>query len=84
MYAIRSYYGATVKTEEYALDLVAAGLGVSIVPFHSTVKRDDIVTRPLSGIELERIIGVSYPANNALAPEILKAIELAKQQMGRG
>lgn len=73
---------ATVKTEEYALDLVAAGLGISIVPFYSTAKRDDIVTRPLSGIELERIIGVAYPVNNALSPEILNAIELAKQQMG--
>ncbi|MEH6578410.1 MAG: LysR family transcriptional regulator substrate-binding protein [Amphritea sp.] len=27
---------ATVRTEEYALDLVAAGLGISVVPRHST------------------------------------------------
>ncbi|MFT5709189.1 MAG: DNA-binding transcriptional LysR family regulator, partial [Oceanospirillaceae bacterium] len=33
---------ATVKTEEYALDLVAAGLGVSIVPLHSLDGRTDL------------------------------------------
>jgi LysR family transcriptional regulator, benzoate and cis,cis-muconate-responsive activator of ben and cat genes len=69
---------ATVKTEEYALDLVAAGLGVSIVPSYTTSKREDIVTRPLADIELERVIGFAYPKKHALSSDILKAVHQAK------
>lgn len=69
---------ATVKTEEYALDLVAAGLGVSVVPYYSTQKRDDIVTREVADVKLERVIGFSYPKKHALSADILKAVHTAK------
>ncbi len=72
---------ATVKTEEYALDLVAAGLGVSVAPYHSTQKRDDIVTRKVSDINLERVIGFAYPKKHALSADILSAIHTARQQL---
>ncbi|MZI92011.1 LysR family transcriptional regulator [Vibrio sp. CAIM 722] len=65
---------ATVKTEEYALDLVAAGLGVSVVPSHSVQKRDDVVTRGLRNIELKRVIGLATPRGRALSEDIIQLL----------
>ncbi len=70
---------ATVKTEEYSLDLVAAGLGVSLVPYHSAQSRQDIAIRPVADIKLERVIGFAYPKQHALSADILQAIYTAKQ-----
>jgi DNA-binding transcriptional LysR family regulator len=69
---------ATVRTEEYALDLVAAGLGISVVPSQSAQHRNDILVRSVSNVELERIIGVAYDKTRALAPELLQAIQRAQ------
>ncbi|MBR9882319.1 MAG: LysR family transcriptional regulator [Oceanospirillales bacterium] len=69
---------ATVKTEEYALDLVAAGLGVSIVPSQSTRHREDILVRNVSNVELKRIIGFAYDKQRPVAPELLQAITQAQ------
>ena len=74
---------ATVRTEEYALDLVAAGLGVSVVPYHSTQRRTDIITRKVSDLKLERVIGFAYPNKHALSADILKAIHEAKFNLTR-
>jgi DNA-binding transcriptional LysR family regulator len=71
---------ATVKTEEYALDLVAAGLGVSIVPSHSTNRRSDIVVRTVADIALNRVVGLAYQKQQPLAPQLLQAIKQAQQR----
>ena len=71
---------ATVKTEEYALDLVAAGMGVSIVPRHSTVTRSDILTREIRDLPLERTIVLSYEKNHSLPSGVLEAIQEAASQ----
>lgn len=68
---------ATVKTEEYALDLVAAGLGVSVVPSHSVQKRSDVVTRAISNIELTRVIGLATPRKQALSDDILQVFNFS-------
>ena len=65
---------ATVKTEEYALDLVAAGLGVSIVPLHSLDSRSDLSYCELSDVQLERVVGLAYSKNAPVAPSLLTAI----------
>ncbi len=69
---------ATVMTEEYALDLVAAGLGISLVPSHSTGLRADIVTCAFSDLKLERIIGLAYVKDHPLPAQLLTAIDNAK------
>lgn len=69
---------ATIKTEEYALDLVAAGLGISIVPSHSTSLRSDVVTREISDLTLERIVGLAYIKDHPLPDQLLTAINKAK------
>ncbi len=65
---------ATVKTEEYALDLVAAGLGVSIVPLHSLDGRSDLRFCEIDDLQLERVVGLAYTKNTAVAPSLLAAI----------
>ena len=73
---------ATVKTEEYALDLVAAGLGISLVPSHSTGLRPDIVTRGISDLNLERIVGLAYTRDHPLPVQLLNAIANARERIG--
>ncbi len=72
---------ATVKTEEYALDLVAAGLGISLVPSHSTGLRPDIVTCEISDLKLERVIGLAYTKDHPLPAQLLTAIDNAKNRL---
>ena len=73
---------ATVRTEEYALDLVAAGLGISLVPSHSTALRSDIVTCEISDLKLERSVGLAYPRDRPLPAQLLTAIDNAKERLG--
>lgn len=72
---------ATVRTEEYALDLVAAGLGVSIVPQQSTDERNDITSRVVNGLNLERVVGLAYTHDQSLPPLLLSVIESIKSEL---
>lgn len=65
---------ATFSTEEYALDLVAAGLGISLVPSHSTAFRSDVVIREISDVKLERIVGLAYRADHPLPSQLLTTL----------
>jgi len=72
---------ATVKTEDYALDLVAAGLGVSLVPSHSTDLRPDIVTCVVGGLHLERTVGLAYVKDHPLPAQLLTSINNVKDRI---
>ncbi len=66
---------ATFSTEEYALDLVAAGLGISLVPSHSTALRPDIVTCSVKDIKLKRVVGLAYRIDQPLPAQFLQTLE---------
>jgi DNA-binding transcriptional LysR family regulator len=72
---------ATVRTEEYALDLVAAGLGVSIVPRHSTDGREELLVREIKGPQLERVVGLAYTRDKPLPQVLLAVIESVKPEL---
>ncbi len=72
---------ATVRTEEYALDLVAAGLGVSIVPKQSTDGWAGLALLEIEGLSLERIVGLAYDKNKPLPNVLLSAIESVKKEL---
>ncbi len=72
---------ATFSTEEYALDLVAAGLGISLVPSHSTTFRADIITRKVSDVKLERIVGLAYRDDHPLPSQLLATIDNFKDRI---
>ena len=78
-YGVTFISKATVNTQEYALDLVAAGLGVSFVPSHSASQRTDIVIRTIGNVKLERVIGLAYQKDHPLPFQLLTAVDKAKK-----
>jgi len=72
---------ATVRTEEYALDLVAAGLGVSIVPKQSTDGWAGLALLEIENLSLERVVGLAYAKDKPLPPELLSAIDGVKKEL---
>jgi DNA-binding transcriptional LysR family regulator len=65
---------AQVKTEEYALDLVAAGLGISLIPEHSARQRRDICLRPINDANFKRIVGLAHHKSQSLPSRLLQSI----------
>ncbi len=72
---------ATVRTEEYALDLVTAGLGVSIVPRQSTDGWSGLALLEIEDLSLERVVGLAYTQDKPLPPALLAAIDSVKQEL---
>jgi LysR family transcriptional regulator, benzoate and cis,cis-muconate-responsive activator of ben and cat genes len=79
-YGVMFVSKATVNTQEYALDLVAAGLGVAVVPSHSASHRTDIVIRKIENVKLERVIGLAYQKDHPLPSQLLTAVEKAREK----
>ncbi|WP_417659237.1 LysR family transcriptional regulator [Pseudidiomarina sp.] len=62
---------ADIHTIEYALGLVSAGIGAALVPdFEVLHDRQDVVLRPIQGINLQRTIGLAYPRSKAGQPAL--------------
>jgi len=72
---------AQVKTEEYALDLVAAGLGISLIPEHSARGRSDLCLRPLNYVKLKRVVGLAHKKERSFPAHLINTILTAKQQL---
>ena len=72
---------AVVSNEEYALDMVAAGLGFSLVPSQSTASRSDIVTRDINDVKLERVIGLACKVDQPLPFQLLTIVDNFRVQI---
>ncbi len=72
---------AVVSNEEYALDMVASGLGISLVPSHSTASRSDIVTRNINDVKLERVIGLACKIDQPLPFQLLTIVDNFRAQI---
>ncbi|MEO9908223.1 MAG: LysR family transcriptional regulator substrate-binding protein, partial [Lentilitoribacter sp.] len=72
---------AQVKTEEYALDLVAAGLGISLIPEHSSRGRNDICLRPLHDVKLKRVVGLAHKKDQNFPDHLINTILSVKKQL---
>lgn len=71
---------ANIRTLEYALGLVSAGVGAALVPdWDSTQARSDLLLRPFEDVELEQRIGLAYQDNAQVTPALLAAITLCKK-----
>ncbi|MGY8870698.1 MAG: LysR family transcriptional regulator [Pseudomonadales bacterium] len=71
---------ANIRTLEYALGLVSAGVGAALVPdWDSTQARSDLLLRPFEDVELEQRIGLAYQDNAQVTPALLAAINLCKK-----
>jgi DNA-binding transcriptional LysR family regulator len=58
---------AVVDSEEWALALVAAGVGATILPEGSVGARTDIVVRPITSRNISRDIGIAYGGRASLS-----------------
>ncbi len=59
---------AVADSEEWALALVRAGVGVTILPEGSVDARSDVVIRPLASHNLVREIGIAHGDKRMLSP----------------
>ena len=65
---------ARVKTVEYAVELVAAGVGAAIVPNHpSFFNTQQLVLLPIKGMLFERVIGLGY-SNEVKPDRVLQSV----------
>ncbi|QSX30706.1 MULTISPECIES: LysR family transcriptional regulator [Shewanella] len=70
MEGIKLQVRARIQTVEYAVGLVAAGLGIALVPaIPALLEQQDIVFRPLADIELKRTVGLAMPLGQAQTPQ---------------
>lgn len=59
-YHIKPITVARAMNEEWAVALVAAGLGVAVVPESSVRNMDSVVTKPIKELKLVRKVGLAY------------------------
>ncbi len=72
---------ANIRTLEYALGLVSAGVGAALVPdWESTLARDDLVLRPFADIELDKRIGLAWPRAAPVTPALQTVIQLCRER----
>ena len=72
---------ANIRTVEYAVGMVSAGVGAALVPdWESTLARKDIVLRQFSDIVLEQQIGLAYSEKQTPSPVLPLMDELCRQR----
>lgn len=70
---------ARVKTVEYAVELVAAGVGAAIVPNHpSFFNTQKLTLLPIKGHKFERVIGLGYSNEVDIDESLAKVIDICK------
>ncbi|PIW62334.1 LysR family transcriptional regulator [Shewanella sp. CG12_big_fil_rev_8_21_14_0_65_47_15] len=79
MEGIKLQIRARIQTVEYAVGLVAAGLGIALIPaIPALLEQADIVFRPLHDIELKRTVGLAMPLGHSPTAQQKQLIELCK------
>jgi len=66
---------AIAQTEEWALALVAAGLGIAIVPEGVAAPDAAIALVPLADVQAKRQVGLAYGGHGAPAPDLQRVID---------
>ncbi|WP_104201633.1 LysR family transcriptional regulator [Billgrantia saliphila] len=76
---LRCQVRARLRTIEYTLGLVAAGVGASLVPaWPDILDRPDVQCRSLEGLDIHQTIGVAYPARQAM-PALAPLLQLGSE-----
>ncbi|WP_445158123.1 LysR family transcriptional regulator [Halomonas sp. E14] len=76
---VRCQVRARLRTIEYTLGLVAAGVGASLVPaWPEILDHPDVQCRPLSGLAIRQTVGVAYPSRQAM-PSLEPLLQLGRQ-----
>ncbi|NIC07329.1 LysR family transcriptional regulator [Billgrantia bachuensis] len=76
---VRCQVRARLRTIEYTLGLVAAGVGASLVPaWPEILSHPDVQCRALVGLDIHQTIGVAYPARQVM-PALDPLLQLGRQ-----
>lgn len=73
---------AVATTEEWALALVEAGVGATVIPEGAAPADGRIATRPLTDLPLRREVGVAYRQADADSPAVRRILEAVGGQTG--
>lgn len=73
----RPEIAAVAHSEEWAVALVRAGIGVAVIPEGVAPESVDLVTRPLTGLRAEREVGLAHPAGAPISAEIQALVSAA-------
>ncbi|CAN5473542.1 LysR family transcriptional regulator [soil metagenome] len=68
---------AVATTEEWALALVEAGVGATVLPEGVVAPNTRLAMRPLAGLGLRREVGVAYPQADAGSPAVARILAAA-------
>ncbi|MDX5378628.1 MAG: LysR family transcriptional regulator [Halomonas sp.] len=75
---VRCQVRARLRTIEYTLGLVAAGVGASLVPaWPEILAHPDVQSRALAELEIRQTIGVAYPAQQTM-PALTPLLQLGR------
>lgn len=66
---------AVATTEEWALALVEAGVGATVIPEGAIPADARVATRPLADLGLRREVGVAYRRAEATSPAVTRILE---------
>jgi DNA-binding transcriptional LysR family regulator len=72
---------AVAPSEEWALALVAAGVGISILPEGAVRRGDDVIVRPIADADVTREVGLAYA--DRPSAEVQRLIELLRLRRPR-
>ncbi|HEU4728553.1 MAG TPA: LysR family transcriptional regulator [Kofleriaceae bacterium] len=73
---------AIARSEEWALALVAAGIGLAIVPEGSARSDPRVAVRTLADVTVSREVGIAYRARSARASEIDSIVTQLRRRFG--
>jgi DNA-binding transcriptional LysR family regulator len=79
----RMEVAAVARSEEWAIALVSAGVGVAIVPEGSV--RDDarVAIRALSDVRVSRQVGLAHRSKAPLSAEVLRLVDNVRRRFGK-
>jgi DNA-binding transcriptional LysR family regulator len=66
---------AIAPSEEWAIALVAAGVGIALVPEGSLRRSDEVVVRPIAGADVTRQVGLAYGARGGPSAEVQRLLD---------
>jgi DNA-binding transcriptional LysR family regulator len=79
---VRVETAAIAQSEEWALALVAAGVGVAVLPEGVARQSSHIVVRELVDVDVRRDVGIAYGRGRKPSPELARAIALLRSSGG--
>jgi DNA-binding transcriptional LysR family regulator len=71
---------AVAQSEEWAVALVAAGLGIAIIPEGTVAPDAQVAIRPLADVRVSREVGLAYRRRAPLAAHVERLIASARQR----